>query len=227
MTYQFFKIRFLRRIFQTVPPGNRALLARVALLVSNLRSKQKYNKVDQECVDSVFSYALCHARDQTKASEVASMFMDVLVKNVTALFGKKVEDYSEEKDSEFPLPFLYALRSDCDLYASHLLPDVSSLSEALTKRDGVRSSRKSISVWDLSSSVNIKPITGKGDLNKLKVSPDAKEMGKMLFEGKFNAAKRFLEKKSNEFEDMKKELLEKKTIVSAKGSYTGNSIFFD
>jgi hypothetical protein len=48
------KIKCLRRLFATLPPGNRALVVRMSHLVYELRNKQKHNKVDQEVIDQVF-----------------------------------------------------------------------------------------------------------------------------------------------------------------------------
>ena len=213
------RVRCLRRLFASLPPGNRTLLARLAAVVAALRSKQKYNKVDQACIDAVFSYTICHSKDETACGETSSLLADALAKCCSSIFGKRLDDHTAEKDAELPAAFLSALRSACDSYAVSLLPEAAPPRSDGAKRKTARTSRKSVQGWDDVFAV-IKPINSKGETNKVKASPVAKELGKLLFESKMGAAKKYLEKKSHEIEQAR--LADDGAVLAtAQGEYKG------
>jgi hypothetical protein len=219
------RVRCLRRLFATLPPGNRVLLVRLAALVAALRGKQKYNKVDQACVDAVFSYTICHGKEETSCGETSSLLADALAKSHSAVFGKRFDEYSAEKDADLPAAFLSALRSACDSFAVALLPEVSparSEGQQPQQRKPMRTSRKSVHGWDDVFAV-IKPINSKGETNKVKASPVAKELGKLLFESKMGAAKKYLEKKSKEIEQAHASD-DGAVLATAEGEYKGPKV---
>lgn len=140
------------------------------------------NKVDQECVDSVFSYAICHEKSETTCGDTSSLLAETLAKSHAVLFGKKADEVSAEKDAEFSAQFVSGLRQSCDQLAGALLgPPPAPVGGE--KRRTARSSRKASGGWDDVFAV-IKPLSSKGETNKPKLSPFAKELGKLLFEGK-------------------------------------------
>lgn len=63
------------------------MLNRLALLVSQLRGKTRSNKLDQERLDAVFAFPICHAHDEHTVGDVSSLFLDTLCRNYSALFG--------------------------------------------------------------------------------------------------------------------------------------------
>jgi hypothetical protein len=211
------------------------LLLRLASLLAALRSKQRCeaekcvvsfvvdlfvssdNKVDQECVDSVFSYVICHEKSETACGDTSSLLAETISKNHSALFGKKVEEVSVEKDVEFPAQFLSVLRQGCDHLANGLLPQPPPPPQSHDKRRTARNSRKASGGWDDVFAV-IKPLTSKGETNKPKLSPFAKELGKLLFEGKMGAAKKYLEKRTKELEAA---VIQESVLPTAEGQYSG------
>ncbi len=213
------RIKCLRRVVVALPPGNRLLLTRLSALVAALRGKQKYNKVDQACVDAVFSYTICHARDETNCGDTSSLLADVLAKSHAAIFGKKFDEVPEEKDAELPGPFVSALRSACEHEAVSLLPEAKPSKTDPQKRWTARNSRKSAQGWEDVFAV-IKPINSKGETNKVKMSPVAKELGKLLFESKMGAAKKYLEKKTKEMEAVL-HAGDDAVLATAQGEYVG------
>ncbi len=134
-------------------------------------------------MDSVFSYALCHDKSETSCGDTSSLLAETLSKNHSALFGKKLDEVAIEKDAELPAQLISVLKQSCDQFANALLPQPSQAVMDPSKRRTARSSRKTSGGWDDVFAV-IKPLTSKGETNKPKLSPYAKELGKLLFEGK-------------------------------------------
>lgn len=175
-------------------------------------------------VDRVFSYCICHGPTETSCGDTSSLLMELLTKHFSAIFGKKFEEVSVARDKEFPATFISSLRSACDLYALSLLPTLASSAPASVgakRRTTTRSSRQSVKGWDDVFAV-VKPITSKGETNKVKISPYAKDLGKLLFESKMGAAKKFLEKKTAEIEEAARQIAQDDAVVTmADGVYSG------
>lgn len=224
------RIRCLRRCMQCLPPGNRAMMYRMSTLLQALRSKQRHNKVDQAVIDSVFAYALCHAQSDASVGPTSSSFAEFMSRQGSAVLRKAtaIEEYDPEKDAELAAPFVSALRSACERYANRLLPVPASMqgaaasasSQTPSARLTVRSSRKSVQGWDETFAL-VKPLTSKGETNKIKLSPHAKDLGKLFFEGKFNAAKKFLERRQKDADAVDAAEAAMPVVMKDVGVYTG------
>jgi hypothetical protein len=147
--------------------------------------------------------------------------MQTISKSHNAIFGKKFDEYSPEKDKEYPI-FVSALRSACENLADAMLPKLSVRKDAATRRMTARSSRKSFG-WD-EVFAKVKPISNKGETNKVKHSPFVKELGQLLFQSKFGAAKKYVEKKTKDIENLKQIPKEEAVLNVEDGIYTGTKV---